>query len=233
MRHGQARIRLSTTATLCVSGARPSGRFSVTSPKSGGRCSDSPALLVVKRRKRRAPCERFTKCRCSVTRPDSILLRSRARQAVLAVRPTEHRKLRKEFTGSNPRENRYVFFRSKIGQLFELRIRSEKRTLSRMQTRRQLPNRTAGVERRGRETRCFSEFPPPGSGSPNRTRPTCIMLYLNVLTGPPRASYGTVMTRDRTMTGGRHNLPAARLRSSIDEPHLHNDRGRQSEFSAG
>src|SRR5437764_15407605 len=44
---------LSTTATLCVSGARPSGRFSVTSPKSGGRCSDAPALLVVKRRKRR------------------------------------------------------------------------------------------------------------------------------------------------------------------------------------
>src|SRR5205814_7321285 len=54
-----------TTATLCVSGARHSGRFSVTSPKSGGRWSDSPALLVVKRRKRRAPCERFTKCRCS------------------------------------------------------------------------------------------------------------------------------------------------------------------------
>ena len=58
--------RVSTTATLCVSGARPSGRFSVTSSKSGGTCSDSPALLVVKRRKRRAPCERFTKCRCSV-----------------------------------------------------------------------------------------------------------------------------------------------------------------------
>ncbi len=168
-----------------------------------------------------------------LNRPDPILLRSRARQAVLAVRPTGHREVRKDFIGSNPCENWYVFFLSKIGQLFELRIRSEKRTLRRMQTRRQLPNRTAGVERRVRETPCFSEFPPPGLGLPNRTRTACIILYLNVLTGQARASGGAVMTRDQSMTGGRLNLLAARLRSSIDERDLHNDRGRQSEFSAG
>ena len=98
--------RISTAATLCLSGARPSGRFNVTAPKSAGRCSDSPALLVVKRRKRRAPCERFTKCRCSANSltPKYPVVRPFSKELRHSVSTKNDDKVGKESFGTSSRQ---------------------------------------------------------------------------------------------------------------------------------